>query len=60
MLDSRGNLFNENGLLQSQKVIDDWWVFPDYSKFTEKFPVCIGLGYDMLVWKIKQFIPLSN
>ena len=60
MVDSRGNLFDDKGNLQSQKVIDDWWVLPDYRNIKDKIPAELELVYDILVWKIKQFLPLPS
>jgi len=56
--DSRGNIFNSDGILQSQKVIDDWWVFPNNRSAKDRFVASVDLFLGIIAWKTLALIPL--
>jgi len=60
MADSRGNIFDRNGILESQKVIDTWWVYPNNRATTDRIIASMDLVWQIVVWKIKAFVSLPK
>ena len=56
--DSRGNIFDEEGNLKSRDAIDSWWVFPNNQGLWEKTNAFIGLGFQILYWKLSALLPI--
>lgn len=55
MKDSRGNLFDSEGKIVSQEVIDAWWVFPNNRDTYSKTLASLDLWFKVVKWKIYRF-----
>lgn len=58
--DSRGNVYEGDGELASQAVIDDWWVFPNNRTFTQQALATPELAFQIIKWWIERFLPLPK
>jgi hypothetical protein len=58
--DSRGNVYEGNGELASQAVIDDWWVVPNNRTFVQQALATSGLVFQITKWWIERFLPLPK
>lgn len=56
--DANGNIFDENGELVSENLIDSVWVYPNSKGFSEKLIAKFDISIKILKWKISQWFKI--
>lgn len=59
-VDSRGNIFDQRGDLESQSVIDAWWVFPNNKTLWSQFIASLDLFLKIATWKVRSVLVWYN
>ena len=59
-IDTKGNMFDENGKLLSKEVENSWWLYPNNRTKWSKFIGWIDIYKDIIIWKFKRWFYFYN
>ncbi len=58
--DTRRNIFDAEGYLVSQNVIDAWWLYPNNRTLKEKIIASTDIAWKILIWKVQRLLALTS